>query len=56
MQDIRCGQCNRKLAEGQIIMETLGIKYAVANVHGEAQTSHELVIQSWSPDALGGLF
>lgn len=33
-------------------METLGIKYAVANVHGEAQTSRELVIMNWSPDAL----
>lgn len=37
-------------------METLGIKYAVANVHGEAQTSRELVIQNWAPDALGSLF
>lgn len=37
-------------------METLGIKYAVANVHGEAQTSRELVIQNWEPDALGSLF
>jgi DNA adenine methylase len=27
-------------------METLGIKYAVANVHGEAQTSRELVIRT----------
>ena len=37
-------------------IESLGIKYAVANVHGQAQTSRELVIQNWTPDALGGLF
>lgn len=24
--------------------------------HGEAQISRELVIQNWTPDALGGLF
>lgn len=37
-------------------MESLGIKYAVANVHGDPQTSRELVIQNWTPDALGQLF
>ncbi|GGY03744.1 DNA adenine methylase [Paludibacterium paludis] len=37
-------------------MESLGIKYAVANVHGEAQESRELVIMNWQPDALGQLF
>lgn len=37
-------------------MESLGIKYAVSNNHGEAQTSRELVITNWFPDVLGGLF
>ncbi|MXR38010.1 DNA adenine methylase [Craterilacuibacter sinensis] len=37
-------------------MESLGIKYAVSNNHGEAQTSRELVITNWSPDAFAGLF
>lgn len=37
-------------------MEGLDIKYAVANVHGEAQTSRELVIMNWEPQVFGGLF
>jgi len=37
-------------------METLGIKYAVAIVHGEAQTSRELVITNWDQLENGGLF
>lgn len=37
-------------------IDSLGIKYAVANVHGDPQTSRELVIQNWTPDALGQLF
>lgn len=37
-------------------MEILGIKYAVANVHGEAQTSRELVITNWDQLENGGLF
>lgn len=36
-------------------MESLGIKYAVAN-RGEASTSRELVIMNWEPAVLGGLF
>lgn len=37
-------------------MEELGIKYSVANTHGAPETSKELVIMNWVPDALGGLF
>lgn len=37
-------------------MEELGIKYSVANAHAAPQTSRELVIMNWEPDALGGLF
>ncbi|WP_337881760.1 DNA adenine methylase [Chromobacterium haemolyticum] len=37
-------------------MESLGIKYAVANVHGDPKMSRELLIQNWMPDALGQLF
>lgn len=37
-------------------MDSLGIKYAVANRQGSAPTSRELVIRNWSTESLGGLF
>lgn len=37
-------------------MEGLDIKYSTGSVHGAPETSRELVITNWEPDALGGLF
>jgi len=37
-------------------MTGLGIKYAVANVHREAQASREAVAMYWKPAAVGGFF
>lgn len=37
-------------------MHELGIKYSVGNNHGEPDSSNELVITNWSPEALGQLF
>ena len=37
-------------------MEGLDIKYSTANNYGTAETSRELVITNWEPEALGGLF
>jgi DNA adenine methylase len=37
-------------------MMSLDIKYAVASLHGDVQTSKELVILNWEPAALGELF
>ena len=37
-------------------MHELGIKYSVGNNHGEPESSNELVITNWSPEALGQLF
>lgn len=34
----------------------LGIKYSVGANHGAMDTTSELVITNWSPDALGQLF
>ena len=37
-------------------MEGLDIKYSTANTHGAPETSRELVILNWEPEAMGGLF
>jgi DNA adenine methylase len=36
--------------------EGLGIKYSVANTHGNPETSRELVILNYDPLSVGGLF
>lgn len=37
-------------------IESLGIKYSVANTHGAPETSRELVITNWEPTIMGELF
>ncbi|KZE34191.1 DNA adenine methylase [Crenobacter luteus] len=37
-------------------MEGVDIKYSTANAHGAPETSRELVITNWEPEALCGLF
>jgi len=37
-------------------MEGLDIKYSMANSQGAPETSRELVITNWAPEALGQLF
>lgn len=39
-----------------LIMHELGIKYSVANAHGQPAESRELVITNWEPGVMGGLF
>lgn len=48
----------RKAFSGLTILdgEQLGIKYSVANVHGSAETSRELVILNYDPMKASGLF
>jgi DNA adenine methylase len=48
----------RRAYEGLIILdgEMLGIKYSVANTHGNPDTSRELVILNYDPMQVGGLF
>lgn len=45
----------RRAFSGLSMLE-LDIKYSVGNNHGSAETSRELVITNWEPDAFGGLF
>lgn len=45
----------RKTFDGLSMLE-LNIRYSVANNHGQPQSSRELVIMNWQPDALGQLF
>jgi len=37
-------------------MHELGIKYSVANAHGQPTESRELVITNYEPCVMGGLF
>ncbi|MEQ1814383.1 MAG: hypothetical protein ABL860_08045 [Candidatus Nitrotoga sp.] len=39
-----------------LIMHELGIKYSVANAHGQPIESRELVITNYEPGVMGGLF
>lgn len=39
-----------------LTMHELGIKYSVANAHGQPAESRELVITNWEPGVMGGLF
>ncbi|MBS1198688.1 MAG: restriction endonuclease subunit [Proteobacteria bacterium] len=45
----------RRVFDGFTLHET-PIKYSVGSNHGQPATSNELVVTSWSPDALGLLF
>ncbi|MHB1333377.1 MAG: DNA adenine methylase [Sulfuriferula sp.] len=45
----------RKEFDG-LTMHELGIKYSVANTHGQPVESRELVITNWEPGVMGGLF
>ncbi len=45
----------RRVFDG-LVYHDLGIKYAVANNHGSASESRELVITNWNPGQEGGLF
>jgi DNA adenine methylase len=45
----------RKAFDG-LIMHDLGIKYSVANTHGQPTESRELVITNYEPGVMGGLF
>lgn len=39
-----------------LVMHDLGIKYSVANTHGQPSESRELVITNYQPDVMQGLF
>ena len=39
-----------------LVMHELGIKYSVANAHGQPTESRELVITNYEPGVMGGLF
>lgn len=45
----------RALFDG-LVMHDLGIKYSVANAHGQPAESRELVIPNYEPSVMGGLF
>lgn len=45
----------RRVFDG-LTMHDLGIKYSVANAHGQPTESRELVITNYEPGVMGGLF
>lgn len=45
----------RRVFDG-LTMHDLGIKYSVANAHGQPTESRELVITNYEPGIMGGLF
>ncbi len=46
----------RRVFDGLVIHGDIGIKYSVANNHGQPTESSELVITNYQPGVMGGLF